>query len=85
MEVSRDVAEHRACTVGLLDRSQSRAVIRESLFHGGQALAVTYKDLVSYGSTPELREAIMNGSLTLWQFTMNLLSGQQKIQTNVIK
>jgi len=64
-EVSRAVAELRACTVGLLDRSHSRAVIRESLFHGGQALAVTYKDLVSYGSTPELREAIMNGSLTI--------------------
>ena len=64
-KVSSAVGELRACTVGLLDRSHSRAVIRESLSHGGQALAVTYKDLVSYGSTPELREAIMNGGLTI--------------------
>lgn len=64
-EVARVVDDLRVGTVGLLDKSHSRAVIREALSRGGQAVAVTYKDLVSYGSTAELREAIMNGSLTV--------------------
>ena len=59
------VDDLRASTVGLLDRRHSRAIIRETLSRGGQALAVTYKDLVGYGSTAELRDAIMNGSLTV--------------------
>lgn len=55
----------RVSAVGLLDMRYSREVIRSCLNIGGQVLGVTYKDLVSYGSVAELRQAIMNGSMTI--------------------
>ena len=48
-----------------MDLQGSRDVIVELLEQGGQAVGITYKDLLSYGSVESLRRAIMNGRLVL--------------------
>ena len=64
-ELSKAVDDHAAYTIGLLDKTHSREVILASIAIGGQAIGVTYRDVVEYGSAPGLRRGIMNGSLTI--------------------
>ena len=64
-ELSRAVDDHAAYTIGMLDKSHSREVILASIAIGGQAIGVTYRDIVEYGSAPGLRRGIMDGSLTI--------------------
>jgi len=64
-ELSRTVDDHAAYTIGMLDKSHSREVILASIAIGGQAVGVTYRDIVEYGSAPGLRRGIMDGSLTI--------------------
>ena len=64
-ELARVVDDVAACTIGMLDESHSRAVTLASITSGGQAIGVTYKDLLEYGSAAELRRGIMDGALTI--------------------
>ena len=63
--VAASIDEKKTAAVGLLDLQGSRDVIVELLEQGGQAVGITYKDLLSYGSVESLRRAIMNGRLVL--------------------
>ncbi len=65
VELAIAVDDLAACTIGMLDESHSRGVILASITSGGQAIGVTYKDLLEYGSAAELRRGIMDGALTI--------------------
>ena len=64
-ELAAAVDDLAACTVGMLDESHSRGVTLVSIASGGQAIGVTYKDLLEYGSAAELRRGILDGALTI--------------------
>ena len=64
-DVVRVVDAMAVSAVGLLDLSPSRNAIMSYLYRGGQAIGVTYKDLVGYGSAANVREAIMKGTMTI--------------------
>lgn len=65
VEFSKRVDSLGAAVVGLLDVTYGRDVILSTLRLGGQAIGVTYKDLVAYGSAEELRQGVLSGMLTL--------------------
>jgi len=55
----------KTSAVGILDLVRSREILVELLQRGGQAVGITYKDLVAYGSVEQLRRAVLGGRLVL--------------------